>query len=140
MREFSDEHKKKLSLSHMGIQANENNGMWKGDKASYVAIHMWVRRHKGLPTVCATCNKTSDVPRVIQWANVDHKYTRNLDEWVSLCASCHKKHDIEKGLIQVTSKNNHFYGRKHSDESKQKMSAALKGRVPWNKGKKVASC
>jgi len=26
-------------------------------------------------------------------------------------------------------------GRKHSDETKQKMSQANKGRIPWNKGK-----
>lgn len=33
-------------------------------------------------------------------------------------------------------KNNSFYGRRHTEESKRKMSDALKGRTPWNKGKK----
>lgn len=32
-------------------------------------------------------------------------------------------------------KDNPRYGQKHTEESKQKMREALKGRVPWNKGK-----
>lgn len=28
-----------------------------------------------------------------------------------------------------------FYGKKHSDDSKKKISAAKKGQIPWNKGK-----
>jgi hypothetical protein len=34
--------------------------------------------------------------------------------------------------------NNSFFGKKHSQESKQKMSESLKGRIPWNKGKKMS--
>lgn len=34
-----------------------------------------------------------------------------------------------------TKENNPFYGKKHTDESKQKMSEHLKGHTPWNKGK-----
>jgi len=139
MKKFTKEHREKLSTSHIGIQANENNGMWKGEEASYVAIHMWVRRKKGAPKECTDCGKQSETPKVIQWANIDHKYSRELSDWISLCASCHKKHDIEKGLIQVTGKNNHFFGKKHSEESKEKMRKSLKGRTPWNKGLKTGS-
>ena len=32
-------------------------------------------------------------------------------------------------------KKNPFYGRKHSDESKRKISLSHKGQIPWNKGK-----
>ena len=31
--------------------------------------------------------------------------------------------------------NNPFYGQHHTDETKAKISAANKNRVPWNKGK-----
>ena len=30
---------------------------------------------------------------------------------------------------------NPFYGKSHSEESKEKMSKSSKGRIPWNKGK-----
>jgi len=29
-----------------------------------------------------------------------------------------------------------MYGKKHSKESRKKMSESIKGRIPWNKGKK----
>lgn len=35
-----------------------------------------------------------------------------------------------------TGPNNHFYGKKHSKESRQKMSLSHKGQKPWNKGKR----
>ena len=30
--------------------------------------------------------------------------------------------------------NNHFFGKQHSEESKQKISNKLKGKIPWNRG------
>lgn len=118
--QFSKEHRANLSSSHLGIQANDNNGMWKGENASYIAIHAWVRRHYGVPVKCQFCGKEKTTPRSVQWANIDHKYRRTREDWLMLCCSCHKKHDIEKGLIKVTGKDNHFSGRHHSDESKAK--------------------
>lgn len=38
------------------------------------------------------------------------------------------------------SNDNAFLGRKHSNESKKKMSEALKGRTPWNKAIKMDEC
>ena len=32
-------------------------------------------------------------------------------------------------------KNNPFYGKKHTDESKRKISLSHQGQIPWNKGK-----
>lgn len=41
----------------------------------------------------------------------------------------------EKGLF--ASENNPMYGKKHKEDSKKQISNSLKGRVPWNKGKKM---
>ena len=75
-----------------------NNPNWKGDKANYYSIHSWVYRHKGKALVCELCGKSSENPRKIQWSNKDHKYLRNLDDWVSLCIRCHRKHDSKLRL------------------------------------------
>lgn len=37
---------------------------------------------------------------------------------------------------KISGPNNPFYGKKHTEEVKQKMSESRKGKIPWNKGKK----
>lgn len=44
------------------------------------------------------------------------------------------KHSLLKSIQQRGAKN-HFYGKKHTEESKKKMSEAKLGNIPWNKGK-----
>lgn len=76
--------------------SGERNYAWMGEKVGYRGLHQWVRRLKGKPTRCSHCGKESDRPRVIQWANVDGKYRRNLDDFIALCASCHKYYDLSR--------------------------------------------
>ena len=38
--------------------------------------------------------------------------------------------------INNTGEKNGMFGKKHTDESRKKMSENMKGRIPWNKGKK----
>ena len=82
----------------------ENNNNWKGDNVGKVALHLWVVYHKGKPTKCEHCGKDGLSGYKIHWANTNHKYKRNLDDWLRLCVSCHRKYDI---------KNNgyHLFGR-----------------------------
>ena len=55
------------------------------------------------------------------WANKNHKYNRNVDDYIELCASCHKKYDIKNnGIIG----GNHGY--KFTDEDKKKISERTK--------------
>jgi len=74
----------------VGIYADENNFHWKGEGVSYSGLHHWVRRKLGRPIKCEHCGET----KKIQWANKDHKYKRNLIDWLQLCQRCHKKYDI----------------------------------------------
>ena len=73
---------------------NDGHKLWKGDSVSYRGLHQWVRRKKGKPSGCVRCGRRSHKPKVIQWANIDGKYHRMLEDFVSLCASCHKNHDL----------------------------------------------
>jgi group I intron endonuclease len=43
----------------------------------------------------------------------------------------------EKNKINSSGENNGMYGKHHSQESRDKMSKNMQGRIPWNKGKKI---
>lgn len=99
----SEEAKKKMSEALKGHSPNktsfkkkENTGStnykWKGDDVSYSALHKWVKYHKGDPKTCINCGKEGN-NRQIHWANIDHKYKRNLEDWKPFCVKCHKQHD-----------------------------------------------
>lgn len=66
---------------------------WKGDNVSYIGIHNWVRREKTKPKNCQFCGKQ----KKLEWANKDRKYKRNLDDFIALCISCHRKYDKRPG-------------------------------------------
>ena len=80
-----------------GKNVGTDSYKWKGDSVGYRALHDWVVRYKGEPSSCSVCEKENipgkDGRRTIQWANKSGKYLRNLDDWVRMCITCHKKHD-----------------------------------------------
>lgn len=157
---------------------DEKNPAWKGNKAGKVAIHEYIKKRKSKPILCEFCNErpTKDL------ANLkNHNYSRNINDYVWLCHHCHqildktfpsdlynwngKKHrpdSIEKmrnNQHKKFGKDNHFYGKHHTEEAKGKnriahlgkpsprkgchlsletklkLSHALTGKIPWNKGK-----
>ena len=66
---------------------------WKGDEVGYGALHDWVYRELGRPNKCIHCGLVSNNPYKMQWANLSGQYKRDLDDWIRLCAKCHKKYD-----------------------------------------------
>lgn len=80
--------------------SQEKSPVWKGDKVGYYTLHIWVRKYKGSPDTCEHCGRQSKSHRMIQWANVDHKYRRKLEDYMALCVPCHRKHD--KKLKEVS--------------------------------------
>jgi len=101
----SEETKRKISKTLMGnpsprkgVKLSEETkekigkANYKGDKAGYVAIHIWVKKHRGKAKICEHCGKNGKEWR-IEWANIDHEYRRNLDDYISLCVSCHSIYD-----------------------------------------------
>lgn len=77
---------------------NEENTNWKGEGASLVAKHTWIKNRYGFPDTCEHCGLISDNHQVIHWANKTGKYLRDIDDWLRLCASCHKKYDMTPEL------------------------------------------
>lgn len=77
----------------------ENCWAWKGNKVKKGALHQWVYKYKGKPKICKYCGKKGKKVNGhwnLDWANKDHKYKRNLNDYVSLCRFCHKKYDLNK--------------------------------------------
>jgi hypothetical protein len=74
---------------------DEKHCSWLGDDVGYGGLHQWVIRKKGKPKKCEQCGKTKGSSKSFHWSNIDHKYRRNLEDYVRLCASCHKKYDLE---------------------------------------------
>lgn len=72
---------------------NPNHYLYKGDNASYISLHGWVRRHKIDPKECEHCG---DKKVKLQWANKSHEYKRQLDDWIRLCIPCHRKYDLDE--------------------------------------------
>lgn len=84
--------------SNRCANTGKRSHMWQGQNAGYNAIHKWVQRHKGRATECSQCGvagKFDGTRWSIKWANKDHKYRRNLDDFIALCARCHKFYDIK---------------------------------------------
>jgi hypothetical protein len=69
----------------------EKNKSWKGNKAGYFAIHCWIRRRLGSPSVCDVCGCNDK--RKYEWANISGEYKRDISDYKRMCTSCHRKHD-----------------------------------------------
>lgn len=99
------EYKKRQIEAHKGyvmpeeqkqkIRANtpqeEASPHWKGDDVGYIGLHNWVRKWKGKADHCEMCG--NDEPRMYHWANIDNEYRRVLEDYISMCVPCHRKHD-----------------------------------------------
>lgn len=69
--------------------ARERNAQWMGERVGYRALHTWVRRTFGEPVVCEECGSRKNV----EWANMNHFYRRNREDWKALCKKCHVRYD-----------------------------------------------
>lgn len=101
-RIFTKEHRLKLSeIKKDAFKISSNHPQWKGDKASYRAIHAWIVKHYGKPTVCEDCKTKNLTGHKIHWANINDKYKRDIKDWKRLCVKCHGKFDtIKRKLIK----------------------------------------
>lgn len=67
------------------------NYAWKGNKVGRCALHEWVVRWLGKPSFCGNCFVTTR--KYYQWANISHKYRRDVSDWMRLCNPCHQAYD-----------------------------------------------
>lgn len=94
---------KKGQISHLKGKkrpefSEDKHPNWKGDNVGYSGMHMWIRKQLGTPKLCAYCGATNK--KKYEWANISHKYKRDVKDWRRLCTSCHRRYDY--GLIDLT--------------------------------------
>lgn len=78
---------------HKGLR-NELNPMWKGDHATYEAVHAWVKVRLGKATYCT--NNLSHTASRYEWANISGEYKRDINDWHSFCSKCNKNDGIKR--------------------------------------------
>lgn len=71
----------------------EKSIYWKGEAVSYSGLHHWIKRQLGRPEKCVSCGKYEGR---MEWANIHHEQSRKLEDYVSLCVSCHRLFDSPK--------------------------------------------
>lgn len=106
--------RKLRTLQHRINQSGDKNGQWKGDNAGYYCMHTWVIRWKGKPNKCEVCGKTK--AKKFEWANIDHKYHRILEEYIRMCTSCHRRYDYNNHLSNIGSKGGSIKNKNDNKE------------------------
>lgn len=81
-----------------GGMPGEKNPQWKGDRVGYSGLHRWVIRTLGQPDTCEMCERSGLTGQQINWANKTGKYLRDVDDWLRLCASCHRQYDYDNNV------------------------------------------
>ena len=85
-----------MSDFRLGKRLGVLNPAWKGKNVKYRALHMWVVNRLGKADHCEECN-LDKIPegrkRFFDWANISHKYLRDLTDWKQLCKKCHRLFD-----------------------------------------------
>jgi hypothetical protein len=87
MRKFSIARRPQIKRDQVG-PANAN---WKGDAASYQALHKRVEAARGTPSECKRCG-TTDPSQTYDWANLSGNY-EDIADYERMCRSCHRRYD-----------------------------------------------
>lgn len=121
-KRHTEEAKKKIGQSKKGVpnmkRRNELNNNWKGDGASKVALHVWVKLRFVKPKACMKCGI---IKSALDLSNKSQKYKRELSDWWYLCRSCHWKYDG-----QHKGDKSYMWGKHRSQAEKDMISLKMK--------------
>lgn len=93
-KHHSEKSKKKISESLKGKKDELSRG-WVGDNVSYSRLHSWIIEKLGKPQKCSFCLR-DDEDSKYEWANISHEYSRDINDFIRLCISCHRRYDRGK--------------------------------------------
>lgn len=96
MREINKAISERVTKSLTG-KIGDKSRRWKGEKAGYVAKHMWILKHHGKAEKCEL--DSTHTAKRYEWANISGEYLRDKSDYMSLCPSCHRKMDSRSSNI-----------------------------------------
>lgn len=85
---------------------------WKGEKAGKSAFHQYINKHHGRPKICENkeCKgKSKDYDWCIK---TGRKYSHNIEDYLRMCRSCHRRYDLTPEKKEQAIKNLHWNTRK----------------------------
>lgn len=85
------QHLSKATEFKIGQNLKENNPDWKGEKASYSALHYWIKDRLIKPQTCRDCNYS----KKLELANISGQYKRDISDWEWLCHKCNTGKDAK---------------------------------------------
>ena len=104
---------KDYSKKYPKICLNCNKNFMGKQKSKYCSLICFAKFRKGIrlseehrqklgkPNVCEYCQKNNLVGHSIHWANKSRTYQRKLNDWIRLCAKCHKAYDRNQIALQL---------------------------------------
>ena len=101
---------KKLISKILDMQEEppKRGNRWKGNKAGYHATHAWFSTNYGTPNYCEFCRGESKKAKTYEWALIKgKKYSRDREDYMRLCHSCHVKYDWIESRTEAFRKNVH---------------------------------
>lgn len=85
-------------------QFGPNNDSWRGDSATYAALHYRVEKQRGKPKLCMVCGNLN--AKRYEWANLTGRY-EDVNDYARMCVPCHRAYDNNR-------KNSSKHVRKHA--------------------------
>jgi hypothetical protein len=81
---------------------NQNEKTFRGASYNqYQKCHAWIYSHYGKATKCENDNCNFKYPKRYEWALRDGRtYSKNVDDYIQLCTSCHRKYDFSESTRQ----------------------------------------
>jgi hypothetical protein len=93
-----------------------------------LVVRKWskaVRERDGKCMICGTIDNLH-AHHIIPWRD-DESKRLDVDNGITYCSSCHMSLEAKRRIPWIV-------GKKHTEESKKKMSLAKIGHIPWNAG------
>ena len=78
------------------FRTGEAHARWKGDEVSYGALHQRITRRRGKADHCINREQAKCTSTSFEWAHIHETDPHDVNNYVSLCASCHRRYDVKR--------------------------------------------